>query len=58
LEYSLFGVKTKFKIDIVSHKQTEVSIKKLRINYFFAHSHEDVCAYLNSADDFVINIIA
>ena len=58
LEYSLFGIKTKFKIDINNHKQTEVSIKKIRINYFFAHSHEDVSSYINNAEDFLINIIA
>jgi hypothetical protein len=62
LEYELFGVKNRIKLDFNTNfnPQTRLlQIKKLKINYFFAHSHQDVHSYLNNQPDgFVIKIYA
>jgi hypothetical protein len=62
LEYELFGVKNRIKLDFntnFNHQTKLLQIKKLKINYFFAHSHQDVHSYLNNQpDDFIIKIYA
>lgn len=42
LEYELFGVKNRIKLDFNTNFNPEkklLHIKKLKINYFFSHSH-------------------
>ncbi len=61
IEYELFGIKNRMKLDFASNynpKKQLLSIKKLKVNYFFSHSHKDVYSYLKSqAYDFVMNIV-
>jgi len=62
LEYELFGVKNRIKLDFGTNfnlSKKLLVIKKLKINYFFSHSHQDVHQYLNMQDDdFSIKIYA
>ena len=48
------------KLDFSSNynpKKQLLSIKKLKVNYFFSHSHKDVDSYLKSHNyDIILNI--
>jgi hypothetical protein len=46
-------VGNRMKLDFGNNFDCEkkvLSIKKLKINYFFSHSHQDVHQYLNAGD--------
>jgi hypothetical protein len=51
LEYEMFGVKSRMKLDFLKNyneQKKTLLIKKLKINYFFSHSHKNVYKYLCS----------
>ena len=56
MEFSIFGKKTRYKLD-TSRGHKNIPLKKLKVIYFFANSLEKAEEYAKTAGNFRINIL-
>ncbi len=57
LEYQLMGQKIRYKLQTKNNTHGVIPLRKLKLFYFFAHSHEDVNEGIANNPNIIINLV-